>query len=150
VPFVDPETGKHYDCRFHHAVESPAVLLGVVFSESGCATSAPFCVSDEKHWIFEGTGLKHGDVFGANSLHERCPGGASGHETDKRTPASPAGLTPLARGMNVNNGGAEIVFHETGSGGAVFSVGSITWPACVLVDEACSKITRNVLEHMLR
>ena len=51
--------------------------------------------------------------------------------------------------MNVNDGGAEMIYHETPGGGAVFSVGSITWPACVLVDDACSKITRNVLERML-
>ena len=77
------------------------------------------------------------------------PGGASGHETDKRTASSPAGAELLARGLNVNDGGAEMVYHETESGGAVFSVGSITWPACVLVDQACSQITRNALERML-
>jgi hypothetical protein len=31
----------------------------------------------------------------------------------------------------------------------VFSAGSITWPSCVLVDEAVSKITRNVIERFL-
>jgi N,N-dimethylformamidase len=149
VPFVDPADGKTYDCRFHHKVESPAELLGVVFTEAGCATSAPYRAVDASHWIFTGTGLKDGDVFGTRSLHERCPGGASGHETDKRTASSPAGAVVLARGMNVNDGGAEVVYHETPSGGAVFSVGSITWPACVLVDEPCSRITRNVLERML-
>jgi hypothetical protein len=51
--------------------------------------------------------------------------------------------------MNVNDGGAEVVYHETPGGGAVFSVGSITWPACVLVDEACSTITRTVLARLL-
>ena len=149
VPFTDRETGKRLDCRFHRTVESPAELLGMVFSESGAATAAPFRALDASHWIFQGCGLKNGDIFGQNSLHERCPGGASGHETDKRTPSSPKGVAVLARGLNADDGGAEIVYHETRSGGAVFSVGSITWPACVLVDEACSKITRNVLERML-
>jgi hypothetical protein len=150
VPFVDPATGQRYDCRFHHKLESPAELLGVVFSEAGCATSAPFRAVDTNHWIFAGTGLKEGDKFGAHSLHERCPGGASGHETDKRTPSAPPATHLLARGMNANDGGAEMVYHEAPvGGGAVFSVGSITWPACVLIDEACSKITRNVLERML-
>jgi hypothetical protein len=149
VPFVDPATGKRCDCRFHRTFESPAELLGVVFSESGAGTSAPFRVVDAAHWIYRGTGLKNGDLFGQNSLHERCPGGASGHETDKRTPASPPGAAVLARGTNADDGGAEIVYVETPSGGAVFSVGSITWPACVLVDEPCSRITRNVLERML-
>jgi hypothetical protein len=151
VPFNDPETGKRLDCRMHRTEgTSPAELLGVVFTEAGCATSAPYRVTRSDHWIYEGTGLRDGDVFGRQSLHERCPGGASGHETDKITPCSPAGLEPLARGMNVDDGGAEVIYHETASGGAVFSVGSITWTAAVLVDDACSRITRNVLTRMLR
>ena len=149
VPFVDPGTGKRFDCRFHHTFESPAELLGVVFTKRGAGTSAPFRVVNADHWIYGGTTLKNGEVFGQNSLHERCPGGASGHETDKRTPASPPDAVVLARGTNVDDGGAEVVYFETPSGGAVFSVGSITWPACVLVDAACSRITRSVLERML-
>ena len=47
--------------------------------------------------------------------------------------------------MNPDNGGADMVIHEPGGGGAVFSAGSITWPASILVDDAVSKITANVL-----
>jgi N,N-dimethylformamidase len=150
LQFIDPADGKKYDCRFHHAVESQAELLGVVFTETGAATSAPYRVIDPSHWIFRNTGLKKGDVFGRESQHERCPGGASGHETDKLTPHSPKGILPLARGMNVDDGGAEIVLHETAAGGAVFSVGSITWTASVMVDKHVSQITRNVLERFLK
>ncbi|HZM04017.1 MAG TPA: N,N-dimethylformamidase beta subunit family domain-containing protein [Candidatus Saccharimonadales bacterium] len=146
---TDPQTGKTFDCRFHFKGESPAALLGVVFTEAGAATSAPYRVVDSSHWVFSSTGLKNGDIFGAHSLHERCPGGASGHETDKRTSSSPANTMLLARGLNVDGGGAEMIFFETSGQGAVFSVGSITWPASVLVDAAVSKITRNVLERFL-
>jgi hypothetical protein len=149
VPWTDPATNRRYDCRFHYTVESPAALLGVIFTAAGAATAAPYRVTDASHWIFAGTGLKNGDLFGLHSLHERCPGGASGHETDKRVSSSPPHLKPLAVGTNPNNGGAEIVHFDTPGGGAVFSVGSSTWPACVLVDQACSHITRNVLERML-
>jgi hypothetical protein len=147
-PMIDPATGKHYDCRFHHKVESPAELLGVVFKEGGYL-GAPYRVIDSAHWIFNGTGLREGDLFGQQSLHLRCPGGASGHETDCRTAHSPKEIKLLAKGMNPNDSGAEIVYHETPGGGAVFSVGSIIWPASVLVDQACSRITRNVLERMI-
>lgn len=145
--FTEPKTGKIYECRFHHNVESPAELLGVVFTEPGCGNSAPFRVMDASHWLYAGTGLKRGDVFGADSLHERCPGGASGHETDKLSASSPRNAKLLARGLNPDAGGAEVVLHETKTGGAVFSVGSITWPACVLVDKQISRITRNVIER---
>ena len=127
--------------------DSEANLLGVVFSFSGIMTAAPYQVKDADHWCFAGTGLKNGDTFGERSLHQRVPGGASGHETDKVSAQSPKNVRVLAKGLNPDDGGAEIVIHEPQGGGAVFSVGSICWPASVLVDEAVSKITENVLNR---
>ncbi len=112
-------------------------------------TAAPYRVVADEHWVFEGTGLRTGSVFGTASLHERVSGGASGHETDKMTPSSPAGTVLLAKGLNPDDGGAEIVVRDTPSGGAVFSVGSIVWPASLLVDDGVSAITRNVLRRFL-
>ena len=63
------------------------IYWGVVFSYSGIMTAAPYRVLDDTHWCFAGTGLKNGDVFGEKSLHQRIPGGASGHETDKNIAA---------------------------------------------------------------
>jgi hypothetical protein len=102
---------------------------------------------DSRHWVFEGTGLEDGSIFGQASLHERIPGGASGHETDKISPSSPKNVKLLAQGMNPDKGGADMVIHEPGGGGAVFSAGSITWPASILVDDAVSRITSNVLRR---
>lgn len=113
-------------------------------------TAAPYRAIDASHWIFEGTGLRNGDLFGETTLHERVSGGASGHETDKRSASSPPNAVLLAKGTNADGGGAEIVYHEPGSGGAVFSVGSITWIPALFPDERVSRITRNVLTHFLR
>ena len=135
-----------YDSRMHRTLESEANLLGVVCTETGIMTAAPYRVLAADHWIFEGTGLKNGDLFGKESLHERIPGGASGHETDKRSAHSPANTQLLAKGENPDNGGSEIVLHEPGQGAAVFSVGSITWVSSLFVDESISTITRNVLQ----
>jgi hypothetical protein len=112
-------------------------------------TGAPYRVLDDSHWIFSGTGLKKGDLFGEKSLHERVPGGASGHETDKMTRKSPANIKVLAKGTNPDDGGAEMVYFETGQG-AVFSVGSITWVSSLFPDEHVSRITRNALEGLMR
>jgi hypothetical protein len=101
------------------------------------------------HWVFTGTGLRNGDLFGVASLHERCPGGASGHETDKISPSSPPGTLLLAKGLNPDDGGAELVYYETASGGAVFSAGSISYPASLLVDTPLSRITVNVITRFL-
>jgi hypothetical protein len=131
-------------------VECEANLLGVVTTETGIMTAAPYRVVDASHWAFAGTSLRADDLFGEKSLHERCFGGASGHETDKMSGYSPRETALLAKGTNPDNGGAEMVCYELPSGGAVFSVGSITYPASLLVDDAISAITRNVIRRFLR
>jgi hypothetical protein len=56
----------------------------------------------------------------------------------------------LAKGLNPDSGGAHLIHFETDSGGAVFSVGSISWVSSLLVDEAVSKITENAVLRFLR
>jgi hypothetical protein len=161
VEFVDPHTviyqngnghelkRRGLESRMHMKLESEANLLGAVFTEAGAMTGAPYRVVDDKHWIIAGAGLRRDEIFGTSSLHMRCPGGASGHETDKVSPSSPKNVQVLAKGMNVNNGGADMLYYETPSGGAVFSASSICWTSAILVDEGVSKITANVLRRFL-
>ena len=134
------------ESRFAKRHESEANLLGVVFTPAGIMTGAPYRVLDADHWAFAGTGLKNGDTFGERCLHRRCPGGASGHETDKISASSPKNVRLLAKGQNPDNGGAELVHFDTPSGGAVFSVGSICYPSSLPIDDAVSRITSNVLK----
>lgn len=137
------------ESRFAKRQESEANLLGIVFTPSGMMTGAPYRVVDASHWAFAGTGLRDDDMFGEKCLHQRCPGGASGHETDKRSPSSPKNTRLLAKGMNPDDGGAEMVHFDTPSGGAVFSAGSICYPSSLPVDDNISKITANVLRRFL-
>jgi N,N-dimethylformamidase len=146
----DPNNPEVYlDSRMHRTLESEASLLGVVCTETGIMTAAPYQVLNADHWVFAGTNLKNGDLFGEKSLQERINGGASGHETDKMSPHSPAGTVLLAKGTNCDEGGAEIVYYETASKGAVLSVGSITYVPCILVDDSISRITANVITRFL-
>lgn len=159
VTFVDEATMKVHngnarspeakaaESRFDIYHESEASLLGVVFSDPGIMTAAPYRVIDAEHWSLAGTGVQAGDLFGEQSLHMRIPGGASGHETDKRSPSSPPNTHLIAKGTNPDDGGADIVHFDTDSGGEVFSVGSITWPASILVDDVVSKMTANVIDR---
>ncbi|MCI0639705.1 MAG: carboxypeptidase regulatory-like domain-containing protein [Gemmataceae bacterium] len=137
------------ESRFHAAVESEANLLGVVYSDPGAMTVAPYEVLEPGHWAFKGTWLRKGDLFGEKTLHARYGHGASGHETDKMSPSTPKDAQLLARGLNPDNGGAHLAYFETPTGGAVFSAGSITYPSALLCDELTSMITRNALERML-
>ena len=109
----------------------------------------PYRVVDAGHWAFDGTGLKEGDLFGQKSLHGRCPGGASGHETDKLSPSSPLDARLLARGLNPDEGGAHLVHFATPRGGGVFSVGSISWVSSLPVDEHVAQITENAVRRFL-
>jgi hypothetical protein len=146
---VNEDGTIEYESRMQRTLESEANLLGVVCTETGIMTSAPYRVLDAGHWIFAKTGVRNGDLFGEKTLHERVPGGASGHETDKRSPSSPKNTLLLAKGTNPDEGGSEIVIHEPGGGGAVFSVGSITWCSALFTDDVVSRVTRNVLEKFL-
>jgi hypothetical protein len=137
------------ESRFHHQEESEANLLGVVYTDPGAMTNAPYELLEPDHWAFAGTGLARGDRFGLRTLHQRYGEGASGHETDKISPSSPPGLQLLARGLNPDQGGAHVVYYETASGGAVFSVGSITYAPALLCDPLVSQITANVLRRFL-
>ena len=137
------------ESRFHLTGESEASLLGIVFDDRGIMTSAPFKVTDETHWALQGTGLKNGDIFGSDSLHMRCPGGASGHETDKVSKSSPSNVKVFAKGTNSGEGGADMITYDNEKGGGVFAAGSITWPSSILLDEHVSRITANVLARFL-
>jgi hypothetical protein len=138
-----------FESRMHAQHESEANLVGVVFTDAGVMTVAPYAVVEPDHWVFAGTGLRRGDLFGLKTLHERYGDGASGHETDKISPSSPKNTLLLAKGLNPDDGGAHMVTFDTPSGGSVFSVGSITYPSALFTDEPCSIITRNVLRKFL-
>jgi hypothetical protein len=138
-----------HESRYAIRHESEANLLGVVFTPEGAMTGAPYRVLNGSHWAFARTRLKTGDTFGEKCLHMRCPGGASGHETDKVSPSSPTNVLHLAKGLNPDDGGAEMVIFDTPSGGRVFSVGSINYCASLPVDENVSKVTENVVHRFL-
>jgi hypothetical protein len=55
----------------------------------------------------------------------------------------------LSKGTNPGDGGAEMIIYDTPSGGQVFSVGSICYPACLLIDDHVSRITFNVIKRFL-
>ena len=130
--------------------ESEAHLLGLAYTHSGFQSGAPYRVIEPNHWAFNGTGLARGDLFGSQSLHERCPGGASGHELDKICTDSPAHLEHLAKGTNPNDAGADLISYETESGGRVFSAGSLCWTLSLPIDDGVSAVTSNALRRMLQ
>lgn len=138
-----------YESRMDRTYKPESSLLGVVTTLSGMMTGAPYEVRAADHWIFEDTNLSDGDLFGTETLQERCSGGASGHETDKRTLNTPDEAILLAKGTNPDGGGAEMVYIDADGNGAVFATGSITYGPALLVDEDISQITRTILDKFM-
>jgi hypothetical protein len=91
-------------------------------------------------WLFDGTGLGDGDVFGAYGI-----------EADSRTPASPPGTQLLARIPDVIGPGrsAEMTYYETAAGAKVFASGTLNFaasldrpPVTQLVENLWARLSR--------
>ena len=156
--------------RFTDSVEDESQLIGVRFDMRGYGSCAPFKTLDSSHWVFEGTGLRNGDLFADKSLNHFSgnsnkdfnsdpasqPGmaplignGGSGWETDKITKTSPPDIKLLAKGMNKRRGGADMIIREPENKGIMFSASSITFGGSLLIDEVSSKIVNNVIKKSL-
>jgi N,N-dimethylformamidase len=154
----------------------PQKLVGVGFTAQGQDRSAPYRRRPESwnpraQFIFEGV---EGDVFGAGGLHL---GAAGGYEMDRADVAlgTPPHALVLASSFGHSDnyqhcieemletdglqGGtrhpavrSDLVFFEHPGGGAVFSVGSISWSGSLShqsYDGPVSRITGNVLRRFL-
>ena len=139
---IHAQTGEQGG-QWQHLGRPSDPLLGVRSSPKGIHTFAPLRVLDASHWLFRGTGLENGDLLGAIGLNE---GGASGWETDKLGPLAPPGTVLLARGLNPQQGGADVVYFETPAGGAVLSAGSISFPGSLVLDDNLQVIVKHFLD----
>lgn len=158
---------------------APHAGVGIGFAGQGFDRGAPYrrsaaSFAPEWAWVFDGV---DGDVFGAGPALV-LGHGAAGFEVDKadRLAGTPAAAVVLATsepltdayqgaietmnsvhpwtgGSNPRSGlRADMVFLPLPAGGAVFSVGSITWSSTLSAngyDGDTAKITRNVLDAFL-
>lgn len=165
---------------WRHRGRSPNSLVGIGMASQGWDERAtPFRTRPEVlapdsglRWLFEG--MRDPERFGDRGL---VMGGASGDELDRWDPecGSPPEAVVVATserhsrhymlvhedvlmsearlGGDVNDKvRSDIVWYETGSGGTVFSVGSITWAGALAYndyDNDVAVISRNVLKRML-
>lgn len=151
VRFYNPNLIVLDGAYFRHQGFNEETVLGIAHDIRGFKTGAPYKVLKSDHWVFNSTNLKNGDIIGEKGLNISPDGnaGASGWETDKIYPYSPEDITLLAKGINSENGGADIALFQDPGGGSVFSVGSITFGGSLLVDDNISRITKNVIEKFI-
>ena len=89
-------------------------------------------------WLFAGTGLSNGAVFGQEL-------GGYGIEIDATTPASPPGTTVLAEIPDLFGPGftAQMTYYETPAGARVFAAGAIDFGGTALLP-AVSRMLENL------
>lgn len=94
TPFAD---GRGHGGLWRHTAHPEDALLGVRFTDPGTGTYAPFRVTAPEHWLFEGTGVARGDLFGLAGT-TGLP--ICGDETDKLTLLSRSRARVVAQGLN--------------------------------------------------
>jgi hypothetical protein len=89
-------------------------------------------------WVFAGTGLADGDVFGRYGI-----------EIDARTAASPPGTQLLARIPQLLGSGrsAEMTYYETTAGAKVFAAGALNFAASLDQPEV-ARLVENVWDRL--
>jgi hypothetical protein len=120
-----------------------ASLVGVQYAGSNHGgRQAGFVVEGAARvpWIFAGTGLADGSIFGSFGI-----------EIDARAPSSPAGLQVLARIPDIAGPGrsAEMTYYTTPAGAKVFAAGAINF-AAALDQAAVSKLVGNLWAELSR
>jgi hypothetical protein len=89
-------------------------------------------------WVFAGTGLSDGDVFGRYGI-----------EIDARAPSSPRGIHLLARIPELLGPGrsAEMTYYETPAGAKVFAAGALNFAAS-LGQREVARLLQNVWSRL--
>lgn len=93
------------------------------------------------HALVLASSVGHSEVYGA-MIDEQLAFRAGPDGVGPGTPPTPGVVHPFIR--------ADMVYFETASGGAVFSVGSIGWRSCLSYngyDNTVSRVTENVLRR---
>jgi N,N-dimethylformamidase beta subunit-like protein len=113
-----------------------AALVGSQWSAGNYGrVQAPYVVqgAGAQPWVFDGTGLRNGSIFGRYGI-----------EIDARTVSSPPGTVTLARIPNlIGEHDAEMTYYETPAGARVFAAGVLNFAASI-TNPAVSRLVENV------
>ena len=151
-------------------------LTGVSYNNGGGKwkggrPATGYRVQHADHWVYEGTGLRDGDIFGAEPrlIGYECDGAAfnrvkftrSGYAQPTHKDGTPRSFEILGVGdikaWDVSEGGevlgnAAATMGTYTQGGTVFTAATVDWPRIVAfeLDASTVQITRNVLTRLSR
>lgn len=155
------------DCDQWWRIRSETALSGVSYRNGGGWWTGPrdpvgYTVVDSGHWVYEGTDLADGDVFGAEQrlVGYECDAAPLDLRDSRRIrvvpmPGEPAvhllGVARLGPGWqdrpHRERAAATMVTSEPG--GVVFTAGTTDWPRLLAAgNPTVERITRNVLDRL--
>ena len=111
-----------------------------------------YTVEDASHWVFAGSGLSNGDVFGQGTSVDDA---ILGYETDSAGVGTPSNFATLATADLGDWGGGGQAGKATMGiyrrNGVVFTVGTVNWAGGLRLDGTVTpvdRITRNLLDTL--
>jgi len=140
---------------WRHNLRPEANFLGIQYTPAGMDTYAPYKVKKPDHWLFEGTQVEKGDLFGFKGINDYP---ISGDETDKKSWFSSWDVTVIAKGTNpanshndpiyrnsskIKKGGGAISFREVNDKTGILATGSIQSGSGLGQDSVFSKLIMN-------
>ena len=123
-----------------HNFKNESKFLGVRYTDNGYNTYAPYKILIPNHWLFENIKIPADSLFGKTGLNSL---GLSGLETDKVTRFSKNNVDVIAKGINSNNGGADMIYKKCNSGNGILSTGSIQSGSGLGTDMIFTQIINN-------
>ncbi|MBS1903595.1 MAG: hypothetical protein JSS75_07835 [Bacteroidetes bacterium] len=149
-----------YGGMWRHHLRFVQRIMGVGYNGAGMHTWAPYRVTNASHWLFEGTGVKNGDLFGVKGISNRP---ICGSETDMIGTFS-GKVERIARGINCASasqgslydgddtvwdgaGGGDFVLKYLPNSNAVLATASIESGAGLGVDPVFTKVIENFVKR---
>ena len=126
-----------------HNFKNESKFLGVRYSDAGYNTYAPYKITNCNHWLLDNIQIPSDSLFGKNGIDSL---GLSGLETDKVTIYSKNNVEIIAKGINLKDGGAHMVFKQYNNDNAILSTGSIQSGSGLGTDVIFTKIVQNFVE----
>ncbi|HEY6881837.1 MAG TPA: N,N-dimethylformamidase beta subunit family domain-containing protein, partial [Polyangiales bacterium] len=173
VHYVDGDTAMVCDKRGHdewHRTEPEDSLTGVSYRHAGGwwqsrRVTLGYTVQFADHWVYAGTGLREGSVFGADPdqplVGYECDGTPYTRDgTGRAVPAYKAkcgtppgfvilGVAELSKAWPSRYGqGATMGVFSVAGGGTVFNAATTDWAKLLDRDEAVAQITHNVVRRL--
>jgi hypothetical protein len=151
-----------YGGMWKHHFRPAHRFLGVEFSRSGMHTYAPYKVLKPQHWLFNGTNVQKGDLFGMKGINE-LP--IAGVETDKAHGVR-AEIEVIAHSMNCDSevmgksfdpndprwngdGGGDLAIKYLEGNRAILSTAAIYSGSGLGTDSVFTQIMKNFVDRYL-